>query len=452
MKNSAVATMIALLLATGTALADRDGRGGGGRGGRDGGRSVSGGNDGQRSSAGSNRSSMRSSDGNRGSRDSDRGQSFSRTFRSDDRDSDGRANRSFDGRGSSDTRGRDADRDGARQYEARRPTNDQVRDFLNLRDNDNDRRNRGDNDNRNRNDNVKRNRDRDRSPEDRALVDREFNQWRNFWNGEKGDGRDHRDWSGNWRNSDRFSVADRIRRDWHGRHDNDFPFLGNWWGGRHRGNSWGWWGDYAHHHNRPNYWWAWATAPRLASWIAFGWPRPYYWDYGPGEYIYYDNGGMYVNGRWYEPAPVFYDRTLQIVEDAPDLDANEASRLDWMPLGVFAATPDGRAEPDVLVQLAVTKDGVIGGTAFDQKSGAAYNIQGMVDKKTQRAVWSYRSDRNQRVMMETSIYNLTQPEATGMVYYGPNDMRVIELVRLEQPQSGDQATGNTSLPAPPAQQ
>jgi len=160
-----------------------------------------------------------------------------------------------------------------------------------------------------------------------------------------------------------------------------------------------------------------------------------------GQVVYY------VNGRWYEPAPVFYQQTAQLIDQNPPLTADAAAKLDWIPLGVFAATPDGLNEPDVTVQLAATKDGLIGGTAFDPKTGAAYNIRGAVDKKTQRAVWSYTNDRNQRVMMETSVYNLTQPEATGLVHYSPNDMRVVELVRLQQPDAGA-TTGTPSLPAP----
>jgi len=143
---------------------------------------------------------------------------------------------------------------------------------------------------------------------------------------------------------------------------------------------------------------------------------------------------------------VFYDRTVQIVERAPELTPDEAAELDWLPLGVFAVTPDGAAQADVLVQLAVTKDGVIGGTASDERTGTAFPIEGMVDKQTQRAVWSYTNERNQRIIMETSIYNLTQPEATGLVHYGPNDLRVIQLVRLEQPDSGA-AVGTTAAPA-----
>jgi hypothetical protein len=294
-------------------------------------------------------------------------------------------------------------------------------------------------------------RDRDRNFGDRDRGDRDNDRWSKTWYGNKGDGRDDRDWSGRWKDSDRFKVADRIRRDWDGRRDNDRIFHGDWWRHGHRGNYWRFWGDYAFRYNRPWYWWSWVTGPRLASWVVFGWPRPYYWDYGPGEYIYYDNGGIYVNGRWYEPAPVYYEQTVQLIEEAPDLTAESAAQLEWMPLGVFAATPDGIADPTVIVQIAVTKDGVLGGTAFDQKSGAAFNIQGMVDKRTQRAVWSFRDDRDQRIIMETGIYNLTQSEATGMVHYGPTDMRVVQLVRLQDPnsESGSDGSSTTSATLPP---
>ena len=110
-----------------------------------------------------------------------------------------------------------------------------------------------------------------------------------------------------------------------------------------------------------------------------------------------------------------------------------AAQQEWLPLGVFAATPDGLDEADVMVQLAVTKEGVIGGTVFDQKGGKSYPVQGTIDKNSQRAVWSYTNDKNVRVVMETSVNNLTQNESTGLVHYGPNDQRVVELVRLQDP-------------------
>jgi hypothetical protein len=293
------------------------------------------------------------------------------------------------------------------------------------------------------------NRDRDRDFVNRD-GDRDYQRWRDGARDRDGRDLDNRDWSGRWREGNRFASANRIRNEWRGRDRDNYPFYGRWWDDddHWHGSHWGWWGDYAHRHNRPYYWWAWATAPRLTTWFPFAWSRPYYWDYGPGEYIYYEDGIVYVNGRWYAPGPVFYDRTVRIVDEAPELTAEQAAEMEWLPLGVFAVARDGAAQSDVLVQLAVTNDGVIGGTAYNQSTGAAYPIEGMVEKETQRAVWSYNDDRNRRVVMETSIFNLTQPEATGLVQYGPNDMQVVQFVRLEQPETGSATTATGELPAP----
>src|SRR4029079_18162658 len=112
----------------------------------------------------------------------------------------------------------------------------------------------------------------------------------------------------------------------------------------------------------------------------------------------------------------------------------------------FAVTPDGAKEASVMAQLAITKEGVIGGTVFDQKAGKSYNVQGTVDKNTQRAAWSYTNDQNVRVVMETSVNNLTQNESTGLVHYGPNDQQVVEMVRLQDPSADKPAE---QLPVPP---
>ena len=72
--------------------------------------------------------------------------------------------------------------------------------------------------------------------------------------------------------------------DWHGDHD-------HW-------NHWGYWDGWAgYRHIVRGIWWGWATAPLLTSWLTYGWGTPYYWDYGPGEYINCYDDVMYVNGR-----------------------------------------------------------------------------------------------------------------------------------------------------------
>jgi hypothetical protein len=360
---------------------------------------------------------------------------------------------------------------------AARPTKDQVRDFLKLSDRaprrladqgDASRRGRrGGNGDQNPAERLPNNisgRDANFRPRGRDgnLVGRDLSesgpnrrdgnrggdgQWRRWRGGELGKG-DHRDRSGKWRDGERFDVAHHIRDNWHGRHwkdRHDVPFHGDWWTHHrhrhhhhHHGHHWhgGWWwntwGLNASFH-RPFYWWNWCPAPVLSTWLVYDWATPYYWDYGPGEYIHCYNNVVYVNGQWFEPAPVYYERTVQLAERAPEIMPQQAAQIEWMPLGVFALSREGVVDNNLLVQLAVTKDGRIGGTVLNQVTGVSFDVAGTVDRESQRAAWTYVDENGQKIAMETSIFNLTQPESTALLHSGPEDMQVVELVRLEEP-------------------
>lgn len=159
---------------------------------------------------------------------------------------------------------------------------------------------------------------------------------------------------------------------------------------------------------------------------------------------------IYVNGEWYAPAPVYYERTLAMVESVPQLTPEEAQEKEWLPLGVFAITPEGADEFQLMVQLAVSKDGIIGGTVFDDANDKNYPVEGTVDSKTQRAVWSFVNNENERIQMETSIYNLTKDETTTLVHFSPEKIEVRQLVRLEAPEGQAPVVGANAGELPPA--
>jgi hypothetical protein len=150
---------------------------------------------------------------------------------------------------------------------------------------------------------------------------------------------------------------------------------------------------------------------------------------------------IYVNGQWFEPAPVYYDRTVTLAQSAPVISPEQVDQVEWLPLGVFAVSREGVVDNNLLVQLAVTKDGAIGGTVLNQATGTSFDISGTVDKTSQRAAWTYVDETGREIAMETSIYNLTQAESTAMLHNGPNDLQVVELVRLEEPNVDPAAGG-----------
>jgi hypothetical protein len=158
---------------------------------------------------------------------------------------------------------------------------------------------------------------------------------------------------------------------------------------------------------------------------------------------------IYVNGQWFEPAPVYYDRTVVLAQSAPVIAPEAAKQVEWLPLGVFVVSREGVVDHNLLVQLAVTKEGTIGGTVLNQATGTSFDITGSVDKNSQRAAWTYVDETGKRIAMETSIFNLTQPESTAMLHNGPSDPQVVELVRLEEPNVAGAAVDAAGAVTPP---
>jgi len=189
----------------------------------------------------------------------------------------------------------------------------------------------------------------------------------------------------------------------------------------------------------PGHWWRWATAGAVTGWLAHHWASPIYYSYGSGGTVYYENNVVYLNGEEYGPAEAYYEETYELAASVPEMTEEQAVEAEWMPLGVFALTKEGVNASSMYLQLALSKDGIIAGTFYNESTGVTHPIEGMVDEKTQRAVWRAADGTNANVVMETGIYNLTQDQAQVLVHYGPEQTQTALLVRLdesERPESG----------------
>jgi hypothetical protein len=176
----------------------------------------------------------------------------------------------------------------------------------------------------------------------------------------------------------------------------------------------------------------------VTGWIAYRWSQPVYYQYGSGGNVYYEDNTVYVNGQEYGSAEQYYSDTNQVAESVPELTETQAEQLEWMPLGVFAITAEGVNASSMFLQLAVSKEGVIAGTFYNESTEVSHPVEGMIDEKTQRAVWKAADGSNPDLIMETGIYNLTQETAEVLVHFGPEQIQEALLVRLgesEQPQT-----------------
>ena len=107
---------------------------------------------------------------------------------------------------------------------------------------------------------------------------------------------------------------------------------------------------------------------------------------------------------------------------------------DWLPLGVFAVTQDLAASgssPTLFMQLAVNKEGVLSGTFENEATGQTQTLEGMVDKKSQRAAWCVQG--NSWPIVETGLSNLTQETFPVLLHFADGQTQQWLLVRLDEP-------------------
>lgn len=162
----------------------------------------------------------------------------------------------------------------------------------------------------------------------------------------------------------------------------------------------------------------------------------------------YENNIVYINGEQVASADEFSQSAMSLATVPPPADDEQAAQAEWMPLGTFAvSTSDKDAQPTRMIQLAVNRQGIVSGTLFNMQTDQAQSIQGQVDKETQRV--AFRIGENERVVVETGLYNLTQQEAPVLVHFGTDRVENWLLVRLEAPpESGTAGEKITPRAAP----
>jgi hypothetical protein len=141
---------------------------------------------------------------------------------------------------------------------------------------------------------------------------------------------------------------------------------------------------------------------------------------------------VYVNGKEYGSAEKYYQEADSLATSVPKMTEEQEEQMEWLPLGVFALTKEGVSASSMYLQLAVSKNGVIAGTFYNESTGVTHPVEGMVDEKTQRAVWKAADGTNPNLVMECGMYNLTQDQAPVLVHFGPEQTQNALLVRLEE--------------------
>jgi hypothetical protein len=179
--------------------------------------------------------------------------------------------------------------------------------------------------------------------------------------------------------------------------------------------------------NRPYRWATWAV---MTSWFPYGWGEPKYYNYG--ENVYYQDNSVYYGDQQVCSAEEYTQQAEEIAASAPPV---EPDNTEWMPLGVFTITQDGEATgaaPSMFLQLVVSKEGIVSGTFQNKATGASGEIEGMVDKESQRVAWTAKGQN--RPLVETGVHNLTEDTSPALIHFADGQTQQMLLVRLEDPE------------------
>lgn len=182
------------------------------------------------------------------------------------------------------------------------------------------------------------------------------------------------------------------------------PFTAAWYA--NHPNAW----QYTHPHADA---WAVASFAAVTGWVAGVSTTPVSYNYNESV--------VYVDG---EPAPTTPEEAQQLSQPNTKPQSNEA----WMPLGVYALVQDDKSQPQMLMQLSVSKSGNIAGSYYNIISDNSQSIAGSIDKQTQKVAWAVGDSK--KVVFETDLNSLTQPETPVVLRYEDGATQQMTLVRL----------------------
>jgi hypothetical protein len=174
---------------------------------------------------------------------------------------------------------------------------------------------------------------------------------------------------------------------------------------------------------------AWET---VDDWFGADWPAV---GYNYGSEITYNNNEVNLYGVPIATVPEYSASAAKLAAQGS---AAPAKSDQWLPLGVFAALRGEEESTHMMMQLAVNKAGVIRGNYFNDSDNNAQQIQGAVDKPTQRTAWIVKDRPN--IIFDTGLYNLTKDEATVLVHFGKDKTEQWTLVRLNKPSASAQVS------------
>ncbi|MBK7837096.1 MAG: hypothetical protein IPJ49_05295 [Candidatus Obscuribacter sp.] len=177
--------------------------------------------------------------------------------------------------------------------------------------------------------------------------------------------------------------------------------------------------------------------------------------------ITYQGDTVYNNGQPVGSSQAYYQQAQQLAAQSYQQGLNQGLQMggdnsygasapadqgmatgDWKALGVFGLAEPGQTSSNMLLQLAINKDGVVRGNYLNQLTNEKSQVYGALDKKTHRISWTI--GQNNSTVFDTNLADIANDDSQVLVHYGPDNTQKMALIRLPAPTNTDSGNGNTS--------
>ena len=146
---------------------------------------------------------------------------------------------------------------------------------------------------------------------------------------------------------------------------------------------------------------------------------------------------MYANGKEVVVDDDYSKQARELAAAGAQLlqqkvDAQEADKLEWLPLGVFALCKSESGDPTMFLQLAISREGIVAGSFANTTNNENLSVQGGADRESARLAVTIGDQQD--VVIETGLYNVTEQQSGAMVHYQDGTRENWLLVKMPDPQ------------------
>jgi hypothetical protein len=107
-----------------------------------------------------------------------------------------------------------------------------------------------------------------------------------------------------------------------------------------------------------------------------------------------------------------------------------------LPLGVFTMAPQDQSNTSVMLQMAITKEGIVRGSYFDLATNKEQTIRGAIDKQTQLVAFTIGDDKT---VYETGLATLTTDGGDVSKFDPDSNLGRYTLERMADPDKQEEA-------------